>query len=133
MSAVEAFGSIPITDVQARLLKACKTLRALPDREAGWRIVRSLWPDSMDDVDMAYGYTAERMPKFNPTPADVSDYLTALGWTRGVEKREFRYVWWRSFGLSFGWMGRRVHKSDERCRQIYRDVLVRAWHAANSA
>lgn len=131
MSAVEIL-QIPITEIETRLLRACKTLRALPDREKGWQVVRSLWPVTADDPDMAYGYTAERMPQFNPNRFDVGDYLTALAWLRGSEKSDFRFVWWRSFDLSFGWMSRRLRNmSDESCRRHYRETIRNAWYEAN--
>lgn len=124
---------ISLPEVEYRLLRACKTLRALPDREAKFHIVRSYWPPTSDDPDVAYGYTEERMPKFVPKPRDVSDYLIALGWIRGIERRDFRFVWWRSFGMSFGRMADFVHKSDERCRQLYRAVIMHAFERANTA
>lgn len=54
-----------------------------------------------DDPDFAYGYQAPRRVPFIPTPFDVSDVVTALKWPRGIRRRQFRLIYWRSFGLSF--------------------------------
>lgn len=133
MSAIEVSREIPITDVERRLLRACKTLRALPDRERGWQVVRSLWPAGpaetalIDQVDLHV-----RPPKFVPTPKDVGDYLVALSWLKGIKKEQFRFLWWRSCQLSFGWMSRRIgYLSDETCRRRYKEIILNAWYAAN--
>lgn len=122
-----------VTDVERRLLRSCKTLRALPDREARFHVVRSHWPETKDDPDEAYGYTEETLPKFRPSPSDVSDFLIALSWIRGIPRREFNLVWWRSFGVSFKHIGIRIGRSDDTARARYKDVILGAWYAANKA
>ncbi len=119
-------------EVEHRLVRACMTLRALPDREASFQVVKSLWPVTADDPDVAYGYQEATMPRFKPSPRDVSDYLIALEWVRGIPRREFRFMWWRSLGFSFGRMGDMINRSREIARQRYTDVLDHAWYTANS-
>ena len=122
-----------VSEVERRVLRACKTLRAMPDPDRKFQWVRAAWPEVIRSMEHAYGYTEALMPRFRPTPADVSDYLVALEWVRPVEWIDFRLIWWRSFDLSFGQMATRIHKTDETARRWYRDAILRAWHAANAA
>lgn len=122
-----------VTEVEQRLLRACKTLRAMPDKEARFQVIRTCWPATADDPDEAYGYTEETLPKFRPSPSDVSDYLVALHWIRGIPRREFKLVWWRSFGVSFKHIAIRLGRSDDTARNRYKDVILGAWYAANQA
>jgi hypothetical protein len=121
-----------IVDVERRFLRSCKTLRAVPDRERRFQRVESCWPEYVLEAAEAYGYTEAQMPRFRPTPFDVSDMLTALAWARPLQENEFRMTWWRSFDLSFGQIGRRIGKSDETARRYYRDVMVKLWAQANA-
>ena len=123
---------INIVDVERRFLRSCKTLRAVPDRERRFQEVQGSWPDYVRDVAEAYGYNDAPMPRFRPTPFDVSDMLTALSWARGLQRNEYRLAWWRSFDLSFGQISRRIGKSDETARRYYRDVMVKLWTQANA-
>jgi hypothetical protein len=122
-----------ITEVERRILRACKTLRAVPDHEAKFMKIYSPWPEIKRAVEDAYGYTEATMPKFRPSPADVSDMLTALSWARAIEKREFKLVWWRSFDISFKHIGLRIGRSDEMARLRYKDAILKIWCVANSA
>lgn len=117
-------------EVERRILRACKTIRALPDRERKFQITHNAWPDMVRDVADAYGYTEERMPRFNPSPADVSDCLVALEWVRGLNRQEWRLIWARSFGFSFRHIGLRIGRSDETARRFYRDAILNVWMKA---
>jgi hypothetical protein len=120
-----------VIDIERRLLRACRTLRALPDPDKKFQWVGSAWPEMVRSTEEAYGYSEAIMPRFRPTPVDVSDYLTALSWARMIPWEDFRLVWWRSFDLSFGQIAMRIHKTDETARRRYRDVLLKIWHAFN--
>lgn len=122
---------ITVADVEQRLLRACKTLRALPDPDFKFRVIHNAWPDVLQAVEDAYGYTEATMPRFRPKPCDVSDCLVALEWVRVLEKREFKLIWWRSFDISFRHIAIRLHRSDDTARLRYRDALLKAWHEAN--
>jgi hypothetical protein len=122
---------VDIPEIERRIMRACKTIRALPDRDKRFHVVESWWPEVVRSAEEAYGYTEAAMPKFRPTPYDVSDVLNALAWARGLEKREWRMVWWRSFDLSFRQIGRRIGRSDETARRQYRDVIIKLWGSAN--
>lgn len=121
---------LAVRDVEERILRACKTIRALPDREKRFQCYSSLWPEVVQSAEDAYGYSEAIMPRFRPTPADVSDCLVALEWARPIEKRLFKLVWWRSFGISFRHIGIRLGRSDETARQRYRDVILNIWYEA---
>lgn len=123
---------IDIVSVERRFLRACKTLRAVPDRERRFQQVESCWPEFVREAAEAYGYTEATMPRFRPTPFDVSDMLDALAWARKLQDNEFKLAWRRSFDLSFGQIGRRMGKSDETVRRYYRDVMVKLWTHANA-
>ena len=117
--------------VEARLLRACKTIRAMPDREA-----RFLNPDSQPVWREAlkewgeYGSEEVRI-RFVPKPHDVSDCLTALAWCRSLSKRAFRLIWWRSFdNVSFALIAARIGRSDETARRWYQDAIEAAWSRA---
>lgn len=118
-------------DVEKRILTACKTIRALPDRDRRFQVVSGCWPEVVRSVEDAYGYTDVAFPKFRPKPSDVSDMLVALSWARCLEDNEFKLVWWRSFDISFRHIGLRLHRSDETARSRYRGVVVKLWWYVN--
>jgi Domain of unknown function (DUF6362) len=131
VTAREPNGCMLVSDVENRMLRACKTIRALPDKDRKFQMIANTWPDTIQDTADAYGYTEALIPRFRPTPADVSDCLIALNWARCLERREFKLVWWRSFGISFRHIGLRLGRSDELARQRYRDAILRIWYEAN--
>jgi len=122
---------LDILVVERRFLRACKTIRVLPDREAKFFNVNSCWPEVVQTFEEAYGYGEVSLPRFRPNPFDVSDVLTALSWARELRKNEFRIAWWRSFDLSFGQISRRIGRSDETARRYYRDTMLKLWSEAN--
>lgn len=122
---------VPRSQVQDRIMTAMQTLRALPDKERRFFIVKSSSPDYIHDYIDAYNSVEEVMPKFRPTPADVSDCLVALSWVRHMEKNQWRLLWWRSFELSFGLIGKYIGRSDETARKRFDDAITDAWCAAN--
>lgn len=125
--------TLDLLDVEKRFIRACKTCRALPDREHKFlHSVPCSWPEVVREEYEAYGYTEAELPRFRPTPFDVSDMLTALAWARGLEPKDFKIVWWRSFdNISFGMIARRIGRSDETARRRYKDVMLKLWHHAN--
>jgi hypothetical protein len=122
---------ITIDKVERRFLRACKTIRALPDLERRFLRHSNGWPDYVRDHNEAYGYSEAAMPRFRPKPFDVSDVLTALAWGKNLQRNEWKLVEMRSFDLSFGQIGRRIGKSDETARRYYRDVMLKIWSEAN--
>lgn len=123
-----------VYEVERRFLRACQTIRALPDREQRFilsgQVGQAMWRNVVDEFT-AYGYTEEVLPKFRPTPADVSDCLNALSWANGMDKKDFRYLWWRSFDVSFSVIAARIGRSDETARRRYRDAVTYLWAEAN--
>lgn len=124
---------IPLGEVEKRILRACQTLRALPDPDARFQQFKGFWPEVLRSTDDAYGYTEVTHPKFRPTPFDVSDYLNALAWARALERKEWRLIWWKSKGLSFRAIGFRIHKSADTAHRWYYDAIRRLWYSANGA
>lgn len=122
---------ITVAEVDRRILRACRTIRALPDRERKFQAQHNCWPDIVQDVADAYGYTDARPPRFHPSPADVSDCLTALAWARGLTKQEWRLIWAKSFGFSFRIIGLRIGRHEDTARRWYRDAILRVWVNAN--
>lgn len=121
---------INIIDVERRITRAFKTLRALPDPDRRFGSGSS-WPEVLQSHEDAYGYTEVAMPRFRPTHFDVGDMLTALDWVRCLTKSDRKLVWWRSFDVSFKQIGLRLGRSDETARRRYRDVMIQIWIEAN--
>jgi len=127
---------VPAEDVERRLLRALKTLRVLPDKDEsylrGGQPAMQDWSFMIRDFMDEYGSEQAKKPRFRPTPFDVSDMLTALSWCRGLTKNELRYIWWRSFDISFKKVALYIGRSDETARKRYRDALLKVWHEANA-
>lgn len=124
--------AIPTLEVERRVLRGMSTLRAVPDREKSFMTPGSAWPNYVQDYLDAYDSVEAAMPRFKPSPADISDYLTALSWVRHLQHHEWRLLWWRSYGLSFGLIGKYIGKSDETARRKYKEIMIDVWCAANN-
>lgn len=122
---------VSMLDVETRLLRAMQTVRALPDRERRFFVVKSGHPDYVQEHIDAYASVEAIAPRFKPSPADVSDCLRALSWARALQKPAWKIVWWRSFGLSFGLIAKYIGRSDETARRQYKEAIIDAWAAAN--
>lgn len=127
-------GGLTVREVETRVLRACKTLRALPDNE--WRYLRNGAPKSahlpvVQDFMDAYDPDGEIKTRFRPTPFDVSDCLIALKWCNVLTRQDFKFIWWRSFDeVSYRMIGAYIGKSDETARARYRDAILRVWGRA---
>ncbi|KAA0697695.1 hypothetical protein DTW90_18535 [Neorhizobium sp. P12A] len=113
-------------------MTAMKTLRAMPDKERRFFVMKSSSPDYIREYIDAYDPEDDVQPRFRPTPADVSDYLTALSWVRHLDRAAWRILWWRSFDVSFGLIGKKIGRSDETARKRYETAVTDAWIAANT-
>lgn len=113
------------------------TIRALPDKDArfsGFETYQSsVWSNVVRDFMDAYQSDDDRGPRFQPTREDVSDCLTCLDWCSYLDRNEFRFIWWRSFGLSFGVIAGVIGRSDETARRYYSAALEKVCHAASFA
>ncbi|AYD02214.1 DUF6362 family protein [Neorhizobium sp. NCHU2750] len=119
------------TEVEGRLMTAMRTLRAMPDRERRFFIVKSSSPDYVQESVTAYASVEDIGPRFQPSPADVSDCLYALAWVRHLDRAAWQILWWRSFELSFGVIGKYIGRSDETARKRFETAITDAWIAAN--
>lgn len=118
-------------DVERRIMRGMQTLRAVPDREKRFFAVRSGFPDYVQEHIDAYASVEAEEPRFRPSPSDVSEYLTSLSWTRHLPSHMWKILWWRSFDLSFGLIGKYLGQSDETARRRFREAITDAWQAAN--
>lgn len=116
-----------VVDVEQRVLRACKTLRAIPDPDKRFRVMHSPWPEIVTSAEEAYGYTEVRMPRFKPTPADVDDMLPALALARVLDQQAWRLIWARSYGYSYRQIGFRLGRHDETVRRWYKDACLKLW------
>lgn len=112
-------------------MTAMRTLRALPDKERRFFVVKSSSPDYIHEYIDAYNSVEEVMPKFRPSPTDVSDCLYALSWVRHMPKNMWQILWWRSFELSYGVIAKYIGRSDETARKRFEEAITDAWAAAN--
>jgi hypothetical protein len=112
-------------------MTAMKTLRALPDKERRFFVVRSTSPEYVQEYIDAYNAIEMIIPEYRPTPADVSDCLVALSWIRHLHKNQWKILWLRSFELSFGLIGKYIGRSDETARKRFDEAVTDAWIAAN--
>lgn len=136
------FPSIPdelsLPSIEQRALRACKTIRALPDRETRYLRVgcSSIWRETLHDWNAYDGEVAQaelaKKVRFVPTPADVSDCLPMLEiCCQALDKREFKLIWWRSFdNVSFATMAARIGRSDETARRRFNEAVDKIWLAA---
>lgn len=122
---------VPRSDVERRIMTAMRTLRALPDKERRFFVVKSSSPDYIHEYIDAYNSVEEVMPKFRPSPTDVSDCLYALSWVRHMPKNMWQILWWRSFELSYGVIAKYIGRSDETARKRFEEAITDAWAAAN--
>jgi len=119
------------SEVWQKVETAMKTLRALPDHERRFFVVKSGWPDFARDYMDAYNSVEAAAPRYQPSPADISEYLDVLSWTRHLQRREWQMLWWRSFDMSFGTIGKFIGRSDEAARKRFENALTDVWIAAN--
>lgn len=122
---------VPQYLIEQRLLTAMKTIRALPDRERRFMVMKGASISYVQEYLDAYASTDVRVPMFVPTPTDVTDCLVALSWVRHVDKKSWKIMWLRSFDFSFGLIAKYIGRSDETARRWYREGITDAWAAAN--
>lgn len=126
--AYSAAGDISLEECEARLLRALKTDRALPDRERQQLRVKIHQLDTEPAPgDWPMGITL----RWAPFREDIHDYVTAMGWFAALSQRERRLVRERVMGWSFTRMGDERGRSDEWARQQYIEALIKAWIVAN--
>ena len=97
-----------------RVLTACKTIRALPDREARFLGTRplqnSIWREAVQDWWECYNDESEKdrleraaleLERFRPTRGQIDDCFLVLGWCAPLDKKSVGIIFLRSLGLSF--------------------------------
>lgn len=155
---------ISIGDVERRVIRAILTLRAMPDREKSFLRVGSCMPDHLvewaDLVARAENSELDARPaRFQPTRADIGDYLTALSWVAdlarlpskpmrirrrrragddrplGVDEwpddRDQKILWWVAFDFSFEQIGERIGRNEFEVKRRYGQILADCWRIAN--
>ena len=126
---------VPIDDVERRVIRACKTIRALPDPDQAFLSAQgqAMYLPIVHDDWFAYDAESDERPRFKPTPYDVSDVLVALAWCRGLARRDFKLVWWRSLDWSFRQMAMKLGRSKQQAFHRYRDIMLDVWQEAQPA
>lgn len=130
-------------------------------REAEGRVMRAILTDGIRQMELPRGWASsgntlqdmiaehvggEDGPEpFDPSPADVSDYLVAMGWFAALATLAQRPRGRRGFtlsheqglivmhahGLSWTRISGVIGRSHEHARQAYGATLDRLWHIAN--
>lgn len=127
--AYAAPGAITLLECEARLLRALKTDRALPDDDRAKLRVRSNWPATAPEPG---DVPPEITRRWQPFEQDVGDYLTAMAWFAALSGAEKRLVRRRAAGASFIRMAEEDGgRSDEWARQQYIAAITRTWTIAN--
>lgn len=126
--------------VATRLIRAHKTLRVQPDPEARFqRDMKAAWPTFRQDWWHAWETwndqtTRAKMDsdfrKFNPTPADVSDYLIALTWLKGVDRADWQFLRWDAFGYAPSDMAIAAKCDEGEAKRRVAAGYLGAWHEA---
>jgi hypothetical protein len=118
---------ITLEECEARLLRALKTDRYLPDRERAQLRVRVF---GLDTEPAPGDWPAGISTRWSPFPQDTQDYLVAMAWFAALTKRERMLIKQRAMGWSFVRIGDERGRSDEWAKQQYLEALVRAWRSA---
>lgn len=135
---------VSIEDVERRVLRGIRTLGVLRDREADWLRVKACWPATLvewadllaraenPDLD-------DKPPRFEPTRADLGDYLTALSWFAKLQggrpgrlAGDQRIVQRVAYEWSFEAIAREIGQHHDSVRNRYRKSIRRCWELANA-
>jgi DNA-directed RNA polymerase specialized sigma24 family protein len=112
--------------VESRILRALQTLWVMPDRERKFlygSLAHSMWNEARDPGDYADDEPAR--PRFKPSQFDVTDYLDALEWLRGLKSPEVRLIRFRSRGLSYAQIGDRIGRDQRTAKKRYSEALAK--------
>lgn len=118
-------------EVETRLLRAVKTINAIPDKERRFFIQGNGMPEYVQEYVHAYAADEVKGPRFEPTPSDVDDCLTALSWMQHLEKRYRKVIKARAYGFSYAQIGEKIGRSKQTAKNWYCDALTDVWIAAN--
>ncbi|MGH1350755.1 MAG: DUF6362 family protein [Methyloligellaceae bacterium] len=126
-----------LNEIEQRIIRAYKTLRSLPDREAGWLRVKSNWPEVLREYsDLVGAEPIDYIETFKPTPYDLDDMLIALGWLTRINKRPAlrqkyqRVFLLRSLGFSWYTVGGRMNVHETTIMRWRKDAIILAWRVA---
>jgi hypothetical protein len=108
--------------VESRILRACKTIRAWPDKERRGCTGAGIWRQAVTDWTES-GF-ADYAPRFQPSAFDSGDCLDALEWLRGIAPPSFRLIWWRSFDASFVRIAGKIGRCDRTARRWYGEAIL---------
>jgi hypothetical protein len=102
--------------------RAIKTLHALPEPDR-MRSFKGAWPDVVRDWH-DYGRAPATMPRFRPTPRDVSNMLDVLGWITWLEqqndgRRDAQIIVARAFGVPWWLIGERFGRNQRTIQRWY--------------
>lgn len=115
------------TQIEKRLLRGIRTLRAVPDRERAWFRQRTAWPEYVLD------YPHEANTSFKPSRSDLADYLTACGWWAGLDSTDRTIVEMHARGDSLEFIAWQMRLTDDCCRNRYENAVSLCWRRAVAA
>lgn len=84
------------------LFRAILTLKALPDPDLPYFQIGSAWPDYARRYLDAYNPDEEAEAPWRPTPHDVQEYLSVLGWARDLRPLQWDIMVLRARDYSLG-------------------------------
>lgn len=128
---------VSLEEIERRVLRGIRTLAAQRDRERDWLRYKVVWPQTLVEwADLlARSENAEDhepRERFEPTPFDVSDYLTALSWANGLTRTEREVLTLRAWEFSFNAIATRIGGNDAAASKVYRRALQYCFDAANA-
>jgi Domain of unknown function (DUF6362) len=116
--------------VESRILRACKTIRAWPDKERRGVTGAGIWRQAVTDWSES-GFE-DYVPRFQPSGFDSGDCLDALEWLRGISPPSFRLIWWRSFDVSFVKIAGKIGRCERTARRRYEEAICGVWMTARA-
>lgn len=114
-------------DLADRFKEAMFTLRRMPtDRPREYKVA---WPDVVQDVHDAYGYTPTTTRQAAPSPAAITRMDEALGWIMliqdGPKKPLRKIVTGRAMGVHWTKLGRMAGKDRSTVKRWWMEEIWR--------
>lgn len=120
------YNIIDPVEVEERLMRAHKTLWAMPD--LNYHLSQSSMPEYLDPLDPEYMAKLQaRFERFKPSPFDVSDCLIALGWLIGMQPNEKKIIEMVAEDMEFKQIAEVIGRDVRTAKNRYRNAISNAW------
>lgn len=116
--------------IERRLHRAILTLDAMPDPDARFRAVpQSCCPDWIREYHRTHDPETLRSAipgpaRFQPTPEDIDDMLTALAWVTLAIRPRYRLIRARAYGHSFQAIANVRGRTKQHWHTVYRHTMM---------